>query len=96
MKNQTVNIETQKGPSQETILALMQQDLAGIRCDVNEIKIALKTDYVTKEQFEPVAKTFVTQSEFSIVKGLVFGFTTLILSAVAVAWIGIVVLKVKL
>jgi len=99
MKNQTLTIENNQlknGPSMETSVALIQRDISSIRADVSEIKESLKTDYVTKDQFKPVEDNYVDKKDFNVVKGLVFGFTTLILSAVVMAWIGLVVLKVKI
>jgi hypothetical protein len=51
---------------------IMSNDIAYMRQDVIDIKMSLNNSYVTKDQFDPVKK-------------LVYGMTSLILTAVIVA-----------
>jgi hypothetical protein len=51
---------------------IMSNDIAYMRQDVLDIKMSLNNSYVTKDQFDPVKK-------------LVYGMTSLILTAVIVA-----------
>jgi hypothetical protein len=54
-------------------IALIQQDVAFIRDDVAAIKLALQTNYVTKDQFLPV-------------KRIAYGFVTFLTGIVMTAF----------
>lgn len=96
MKNTTINnIETREGQSAETIQALMQRDIADIKVLVTDIQISLKTDYATKAQIKPIEENYVDKKTFDPVQKIVYGFTTLILTAFFVALIGLVITTTK-
>jgi len=60
--------------------AVMSTNIENIGDDVKEIKNALKEDYVTKTEFEPVKK-------------IVYGVVSIILLGVVGAIIGLVIIK---
>lgn len=79
--------------STETILALIQKDIANIKGDVNDIKTHLETNYVTKEQFQPVLENHVTKADFTPVRAIVFGAVSMMIVAIFASVINSVVLK---
>lgn len=64
-------------PSRADLLVLMN-DVAYIKEDVKEIKTSVQSNYVTKDQFDPVRR-------------LVYGLVTVILSSVVVAVLALVI-----
>lgn len=61
-------------------LDLLAKDIQYIKDKVNEVSNTLKTDYVTKDQFEPVQK-------------VVYGLVTIILATVVGALLILVIRK---
>lgn len=53
-------------------------DVDDIKKDINEIKMGLKNDFVTQDQFDPVRK-------------IVYGLVTLVLTGVVTALIALVI-----
>lgn len=74
-----------KAPSEETVIAVMANDVARIKDDIKSLTV--KIDNMTG--------TFVTQKEFAPVRNIVFGLVTLIVIAVVTALIGLVVFPIK-
>jgi len=65
-----------------TTLALISKDVDYIKRDVMEIKAKLEADYVTREEYEPIKK-------------IVYGMVSIILTAVFVALVGLVIVKLR-
>lgn len=61
-------------------LATLKTDLEYIKRDISEIKLTLKTDYVTREEFSPI-------------KSIVYGLVGTILVAVFGALVALVIQK---
>lgn len=72
-KNQ-INIETQ------TLLARIDERTANLTIDVQKISKSLETNYITKDQFDPVKK-------------IVYGVISVLLIAFVTALIRIVMIK---
>jgi hypothetical protein len=59
-------------------LALMQQDLAYIKANVDDIKDKMENNYVTQEEFKPI-------------RNIVYGMVTLILTGVVGALLALII-----
>jgi hypothetical protein len=61
----------------ETTLAVIQNDIGYIKCEIVDIKSIIATKYVTKDEFEPIKK-------------VVYGLVSVILLAVVAAVITLI------
>lgn len=59
-------------------LATLKTDLEYIKRDISEIKLTLKTDYVTREEFSPI-------------KSIVYGLVGIVLTSVIGALVALVI-----
>lgn len=59
-------------------LALMQQDLAYIKANIDDIKDKMENNYVTQEEFKPI-------------RNIVYGMVTLILTGVVGALLALII-----
>lgn len=61
----------------------MKKDIEFIKSEVQEIKEIIKTQFVTKEQFEPLKKfvdeKLVTKEQFELIQKIVYGTISIIL-----------------
>lgn len=67
-------------PSRKIDQAVLQNDIAYIRADISDIKAALQSNYVTKDQFDPV-------------KRIVYGVASLVMIALVGAFMTLVLRK---
>lgn len=67
-------------PSNNTKMALIAQDVKFIRGEITDIKKKLETNFVTKDEFDPI-------------RNVVYGLVGLVLTSVFVAVIGLVIIK---
>lgn len=65
-------------PSEETKIAVMQEQIMGIKDTVERIEQKLENKYVSKEEFQPI-------------KRLVYGCVSIILSSVIVAMVALII-----
>lgn len=66
--------------NEETSLALIKQDITYIKDNVKDIKTKLESEYVTKDQFEPI-------------KRIVYGVVALMGTAVIIGILNLVINK---
>lgn len=63
---------------EKTRVALMAQDIAYIRDDVSAIKLALQTNYVSRDMFDPVKK--IAYGAITLIFGIIVSATGYIVS----------------
>lgn len=78
-------MEDKKYTKQDVDLAVIARDVASVKETVNDIKVKLEKNYVTKEELE------IFEVQFKIVQKLVYGVVGLILAAVMAALVGVVI-----
>lgn len=71
---------TAKNDNRDADFAVLCEKVDSIKSDVSEIKTKLESNYVTKEQFEPIKK-------------IVYGFAALVFIAVITALLKLVIFR---